>query len=177
MNVVFQAVLVFTLLISATTGAEGGVSIWMDSVTLYCPKVGDWSKAKGSSWERIRNGSATYEYTYEGLKDQFSCEYEEASGKKTYQFYIQGKACKNCIELDALVVAVVIVVDVIGTTVVMAIVYKCCKKSSGGQQKAAKARSRERDIPLTPQTYEPLNPRTRSEDPYSAIHSNINRMG
>lgn len=171
---VFQAVLAFTLLISATVEAGGGVSIWMDHVTLTCPAQGSWFHRKGSDVKSVgQNGSATHEYKFDGSKDQYICKFDEV----IYHFYIQGKACEHCIELEAWVFAVVIVADVIGTTVVMAIVYKCAKRSSGGPQKSSKAaRSREMDIPLNTRTYEPLNVNTMSQDPYSSI-SVINRTG
>lgn len=172
---VFRAVLALTLLISATVEAKD-VSVWMDKVKLTCPWSGKLYQVKGSSSESLLDGTSTtkyteYTYNYTGTTDQYRCEKEDDETIK-YHFYIQGKPCKNCIELDAWVFAVVIVADVIGTTVVMVLVHKCSKKTTGAQQKTPKApRSREVDIPLT---YETLNPHTRSQETYSTV---INKTG
>lgn len=170
---VFWTVLACTLLISATVEAEGGVSfVWMDEVTLTCPGSGEWLLAKGSGV--ANNGTASHSYTYaDNSKDHHQCKYKSESVMETYHFYIQGKACGRCIELDTWVFALVIVVDVVASIVVIAIVYKCCNKTSGRPQKKSKGRSREADIQLddcTPSPYQALSPHTRSQDPYQVIN-------
>uniref|UniRef100_A0A8C6TKH1 CD3 gamma/delta subunit Ig-like domain-containing protein n=1 Tax=Neogobius melanostomus TaxID=47308 RepID=A0A8C6TKH1_9GOBI len=167
---VFLAVLAFTLLIPVTVEAEvkGDVSFLRDNVTLTCPLEGVVEWFKGS--KNVTDGatSATFTYKYEERKDHYHCKNQD----KTYHFYIQGKVCENCFELDALVFVVIIVADVIGTTVIMIIVYKCSKKTSGGPQKTPNPTRPREDIPLA-DTYEGLNPHTRSHDVYAGINQVI----
>lgn len=160
---VFRVVLAFVLLISATADAKGGVSIWMDEVTLTCPEEGSWFWNNGTNTGM--DLTSTYNYQYTGTKDIYFCNHTEAY---IYHFYIQGKPCKNCIELDALVFAVVIVADVLVTVLIMAIVYKCSKKKLGGTASNA-SRSRQENVRLDAVTYEALNQQTRNDE-YSIIH-------
>lgn len=157
---VFRVVLAFILLISATAEAKGGVSIWMDEVTLTCPEKGSWNFKNETSVGMI---DSQYKYQYNGAKDIYYCNYTEI-----YHFYIQGKPCRNCIELDTLVFAVVIVADVLFTVLIMAIIYKCSKKKPGGTASNA-SRSRQENVQLDALTYESLNPQTRNDE-YSIIH-------
>lgn len=174
---VLWAVLACTLLISATVDARVGFSFWTDEVTLTCPESGDWFQGKASDAKSVslQNGTKSYSYIYTGNKDMYHCRYQstQTNEMETYHFYIQGKACGSCFELDAQVFAVVIVADLVATAVVIAIVYKCCKKTSAGPQKKSKGRSREADIPLDDRTsspYQALSPHTRSQDPYQVIN-------
>lgn len=158
---VVRVVLAFVLLISATAEAKGGVSIWMDEVTLTCPDTGFWFWKNGSSVGK--NSTSQYKYQYSGNKDILYC-----SNTETYYFYIQGKPCRNCVELDASVFAVVIVADVLVTVLIMVIVYKCSKKKPGATASNA-SRSRQENVQLDALTYESLNPHTRNDE-YSSIH-------
>ncbi|CAL1570806.1 unnamed protein product [Knipowitschia caucasica] len=169
-----RAILTFVLLVSATLAAapEGGVSFWGGKVTLRCPGNGTWFKVNGKKVESVETESTkkTYEYKYTtGSKDHYYCKYND----QKYHFYIQGKACEYCFELDGLVLAGVIVVDVIGTVVVMLTVYKCTKKKkkAAASPRAAKPVRRREEIPID-SNYAPLSVHTRSSD-----YSVINRTG
>ncbi|KAF3693039.1 T-cell surface glycoprotein CD3 epsilon chain Precursor [Channa argus] len=101
------------------------------------------------------------------------CEYTDDEVKKTYYFYMKGKVCENCFEMDAVVFLLVIVMDIIGTAFVMMVIYKCTKrKSSAGSKSSYKTPSRSGGpAPPTPsRDYETLNAHTRTQDTYSTVN-------
>ncbi|XP_055081929.1 T-cell surface glycoprotein CD3 epsilon chain-like isoform X2 [Periophthalmus magnuspinnatus] len=146
-NMVSQVVLAGVLLVVAAVEAnpKGGVRFWMNSVTLQCPEEGEWFYGNGTSMIDTNDIKLYYDYKYKGSKDQFHCKYKSQSTPdapdaaetlETYYFYIQGNACENCLELDALVFAVVIAADLIGTVIIMILIYKCTKNKAAGSQRA-----------------------------------------
>lgn len=149
-----------------------------ETVTMTCPENGTWFKKKG---EAIGYKGKTYDFQYNSKnKGLYFCEYpggtEESPKKITYYFYVKGKACKNCFELDAEFVLVAIVMDVVWTTIVMLIIYWCTKKKTSARltpTSTAPVRSGGRSQPAQSSHYEPLNIHTRSEGAYSVV----NRMG
>ncbi|KAM6931822.1 T-cell surface glycoprotein CD3 epsilon chain-like isoform 2-T2 [Lycodopsis pacificus] len=165
-----RAALAFLLLfIAAAKAADGGVTFWKETFEMTCPENGTWYKKE----DFVRNESPTYEIPYNGkTKGLYHCRYNQGAEEIKYYFYVKGSVCANCFELDPVVFAVAIVVDVVGTACVMVIIYRCTKKkSSAGLTQAPKAPARSRGEP--PTHYEPLNPHTRAQDPYSVV----NRMG
>ncbi|KAJ0021799.1 hypothetical protein NQD34_009289 [Periophthalmus magnuspinnatus] len=115
-NMVSRVVLAGVLLVVAAVEAnpKGGVRFWMNSVTLQCPEEGEWFYGNGTSMIDTNDIKLYYDYKYKGSKDQFHCKYKSQSTPdapdaaetlETYYFYIQGNACENCLELDALVFA------------------------------------------------------------------------
>lgn len=172
---IFRAV-VAVLLISATVEAGGGVSFWKEKVTLTCPEEGTFYKIEKSDSEVENKYPDTYEYTFTKGKDLYKCKYGDGTEKTKYFFYVDGKACQNCIELNALVFAGVIVADVIGTVIVMVIIYKCTKNRAPAAPKNAKnsaARSRQQETPSN-SDYQSLSAHTRSHDTYATA---IKRTG
>lgn len=165
-----QAVLAVLLLFTATVKAQGGVTFWRNTFTMTCPKEGTW---QGESI----NTSKTLELKYDNsMKGTYNCTYEDDNKQITYYFYVQGKVCDNCYELDAMLFWLAITVDVIGTVLVMMIIYRRTKqKSSIGLTPASKPPARQggRAPPVPSPDYELLNPRTISQDAYSVV----NRMG
>ncbi|XP_029373464.1 T-cell surface glycoprotein CD3 epsilon chain [Echeneis naucrates] len=171
------------LLLEATVKAEedegqGSVTFWQEKFTLTCPESGKWYRKK----LELKSGNESKEfeqiYTSEN-KGFYHCKYEDSSSKDVhYYFYVKGKVCKSCFELDENLFALIIVADVLGTAVVMLIIYMSCKKKhSGGSAPRsapkAPAHSRSQGPPVPSPDYEQLNPHTRGQDPYSTV----NRMG
>ncbi|KAM4566646.1 T-cell surface glycoprotein CD3 epsilon chain-like [Odontesthes bonariensis] len=168
-----QAVLVVLLMFTATVMADqGGVTFWRKEVTLTCPENGTFHFSNGSKHE-----GKTYTFEYKSQM-KVQCEYPDfTEGNKKYYFYVKGKACENCFELDAEIFGLVIFVDVIGTAVVMIIIFKFTKKKSSDEpthfsKPPAPSRSQPPSVPS--RDYEQLNPHTRTVDTYSTV---VNRTG
>ncbi|XP_068563121.1 T-cell surface glycoprotein CD3 epsilon chain-like [Cebidichthys violaceus] len=168
-----RAALAFLLLFIATVKAattnQGGVTFWKEDFTMTCPEKGTWFKKA-----EVGNLSQTYTSPYTGKsKGVYYCSYKDKDSKDIkYYFYLKGRVCANCFELDAAFIAVIIVVNMVGTTCVMLIIYRCTKKRrEAGLTPDPKAPALPGGRP--PVLYEPLNPHTRSQDPYSVV----NRMG
>lgn len=169
----FRAVLAILLLSVATVKAQGDVSFWGEDVTLTCPGQGDWYTV-GNTTVLVENADK-YKIKYVGNPDVY-CEYKNDGVDTKYYFYIQGKACATCYEVDALLFLVVIVVDLLGTIGLMLFIYSCTKKrKETGPAPTSKspARSGGRGPPVPSPDYEQLNPRTLTQDTYSVV----NRMG
>ncbi|XP_031716961.1 T-cell surface glycoprotein CD3 epsilon chain-like [Anarrhichthys ocellatus] len=164
-----RASLAFLLLfIAAAKAGHGGVTFWKENFKMTCPHEGSWH----NQYESLANQS-TYETQYNSkTKGLYHCRYMDGDGKEIkYYFYVKGRVCANCFELDAAVLAVAIVVDVVGTACVMVIIYRFTKKkSSAGPTQAPKAPAHSGG---EPSHYEPLNHHTRAQEPYSTI----NKMG
>ncbi|XP_054457884.1 LOW QUALITY PROTEIN: T-cell surface glycoprotein CD3 epsilon chain-like [Anoplopoma fimbria] len=172
-----RATLAVLLLFIATVEAEGkgGVEFWSTNFTMICPGNGTWFKKLEHDENEENKGELELQYAGNN-KGFYHCEYQEDGKTNRYYFFVKGKVCENCYELDASLVAVVIVADVVGTVCVMYIIYRCTKKkSSAGPSQASKAPARPggRPPPAQNPDYEPLSPHTRSQDPYSVV----NRMG
>uniref|UniRef100_H3BX19 Uncharacterized protein n=1 Tax=Tetraodon nigroviridis TaxID=99883 RepID=H3BX19_TETNG len=142
--------------------SAGNVRFWSKDFTMTCPDVGKWfqeSKEMGPDGTE----SLTLEYKDKG---KYHCEYDDAQ----YYFYVRGKVCENCFELDASLYAAIIAGDMGLTLVVMAIVYKCTKKRrSAGLPHPPKAGGRAPPVPSP--DYERLNPHTLSQGTYSEVHT------
>ncbi|NP_001033071.1 T-cell surface glycoprotein CD3 epsilon chain precursor [Takifugu rubripes] len=143
----------------------GGVIFWETFVTMTCPRDGKWFKDK----KEVSEGPA-YAFEYDNKKGRYHCTYDNSR----YDFYVQGKVCENCFELDGGFWGMIIAADMFLTVVVMVMVYKCAKKrSSAALPRVPKAGGRA--PPLPSPDYEPLNPHTRSQGTYSEVHPK--RMG
>ncbi|XP_059186516.1 T-cell surface glycoprotein CD3 epsilon chain-like [Centropristis striata] len=181
MNIMgIQATLAVLLFVATVTAGEGGVSFWGKKFKMTCPEEGVWFK-KGVEVNKTHDSrSQTYELDYDGKnKGLYRCEYlpSDTSDKpQKYHFYVKGKVCAKCFELDGKLFLLVIIVDVLGTVAVMLLICMCTrKKGSAGLSHAstAPARSGGRGPPVPSPDYEQLNLHTRSQDPYSVV----NRMG
>lgn len=137
---------------------------------MTCPNVeGKWYKNDKELDEGL---TLTLDYDSD-TKGSYRCDYKVDETDRTYYFYVKGKACANCVELDASSFGLVIAADMAGTVVLMAIIYKCTKKrSSAGPTPSSKApaRSGGRAPPVPSPDYETLNAHTRSQDPYSVVN-------
>ncbi|XP_037630244.1 T-cell surface glycoprotein CD3 epsilon chain-like [Sebastes umbrosus] len=171
-----RATLAVLLLFIATVEAgEGGVEFWKLDFTMICPEKGNWSKKTEATEHTLKE---KYKLQYDGkTKGSYYCEWKDTNNHPVkYYFYVKGKVCKDCFELDASLFGLVIAVDVLATAIVMMVIFKCTKKkSSAGLSQASKApaRSGGRAQAAQSPTYEPLSPHTRAQDPYSVV----NRMG
>ncbi|XP_073344155.1 T-cell surface glycoprotein CD3 epsilon chain-like [Pagrus major] len=168
-----RAVFAVLLLFVATVKAgKGGVQFWRKEFTMTCPGGGSWFD-KDKALEEV-NGTdviATVVYKNKGF---YRCEYKtDTTDKIKYYFYVQGKTCDNCYELEATMFLSVIVADILMTICVMFIICKCAKKKGpAGLTHTSKspARSGGRGPPVPSPDYEQLNLHTRSQDTYSMVN-------
>uniref|UniRef100_M3ZL37 CD3 gamma/delta subunit Ig-like domain-containing protein n=2 Tax=Xiphophorus maculatus TaxID=8083 RepID=M3ZL37_XIPMA len=188
-QVVFAVIFMFATSVKAET-VKGGATFWNKEVTLTCPLTGSvtWHKEKSKNPETstsTKNVPKEFTFTYE-RQVQYRCQYEIAGpppeSTVNYYFYVKGKACKNCFELDPKIFLGIIVANVIWTAVVMMIIYRCSKKkSSDGPSSSIKPTPRAgHRAPHGPSAdYETLNPNTRSQDTYSTVVNSgmVNRTG
>uniref|UniRef100_UPI0037E8C440 T-cell surface glycoprotein CD3 epsilon chain-like n=1 Tax=Semicossyphus pulcher TaxID=241346 RepID=UPI0037E8C440 len=154
---------------TVNAGRRGGVTFWRKTFTMTCPEKGQWFPKDDPN---DNHTAETHTLEYENSrKGPHSCVY--VLDKTVYYFYVQGKVCENCFELDAYAMGLAIIMDVVGTMVLMMIIYRCGKKkSSAGLTKASKAPSHSggRGPPVPSPDYEHLNPHTRTQDPYSMLN-------
>ncbi|XP_017286101.1 T-cell surface glycoprotein CD3 epsilon chain [Kryptolebias marmoratus] len=178
-----QAVFVVVLMFAATVKADsGGVTFSGKKVILTCPEKGVWYDSGGKSVSQSENTEKEKDYSFEYERQvKYSCKYTpetENSDKETpYHFYIKGRACESCFELDGFLFMMVISVDLTATSVLMIITYRCNKKkTSDAPTRTPKAPGKpgSRGPPVPSADYETLNPNTRSADTYSTV---VNRMG
>ncbi|XP_038817939.1 T-cell surface glycoprotein CD3 epsilon chain-like [Salvelinus namaycush] len=156
--------LVFLLLIMTTVEGEGDVSFWRTTVTMTCPAKGLWYEGT-VQMEQDEREKITKDY--DENKRVYYCVY--GNEKTNYQFYIKGKVCKDCYELNPTLVAGAIIGDLLVTGGVILIVYLRARKKSGpaAPQKPT-SRSAGRGPPVVPSPdYEPLSVATRSRDIYA----------
>ncbi|XP_014836261.1 PREDICTED: T-cell surface glycoprotein CD3 epsilon chain [Poecilia mexicana] len=179
---VFVVIFMFATSVKAETTVKGGAEFSKKEVTLTCPGDGAWYEGQPTTPKPtiLPRGSEkkinTYTFTYE-RQVLYRCE----PNSNIYYFYVRGRACENCFELDPKLFVTFIVVDVIMTAVVMMIIYRCSKKkSSDGPTPSVKPTPRAgHRAPHGPSEYETLNPNTRSQDTYSTVVNSgmVNRTG
>ncbi|KAM9441685.1 T-cell surface glycoprotein CD3 epsilon chain-like [Salvelinus alpinus] len=155
------------LLIMTTVEGKGDVSFWRNTVTMTCPGEGLWYE--GTVQMEVKESEGFTE-NYDENKRVYYCVYTDGVNEKTnYQFYIKGKVCKDCYELNPTLVAGAIIGDLLVTGGVILIVYLRARKKSGpaAPQKPT-SRSAGRGPPVVPSPdYEPLSVATRSRDIYA----------
>ncbi|XP_062242758.1 T-cell surface glycoprotein CD3 epsilon chain-like [Platichthys flesus] len=171
-SMVLRAVIAMALLLSVAGSEAPQVTFKGENFTMTCPGEGTWYKSNAKVY---KEPSPSLELSYNSdSKGLYKCEYKDDEDKvHEYYFYVKGKACANCIELEASGLGLAVTVDMAGTIVLMMIIYKCTKKkSSAGSTHASKAPARAggRAPPIPSPDYEALNPNTRSEDPYSSVN-------
>ncbi|MEQ2277125.1 hypothetical protein XENORESO_020245, partial [Xenotaenia resolanae] len=126
-----QAVLIVLLMFPTTVKTvTGQATFFKKEVTLTCPQDGTWYKED----TKVPETGKSFTFPYES-QVKYRCEYDnpkegDSTTKMKYYFYVKGKTCDNCFELDAVFFLVIIFVDIIGTVVVMMIIYRCAKKKS-----------------------------------------------
>ncbi|XP_044057314.1 T-cell surface glycoprotein CD3 epsilon chain-like isoform X2 [Siniperca chuatsi] len=128
-----RAVLAVLLLCIATVKAENGeVTFWRENFTMTCPDSGTWFDKDNNElpyFSPMPRKSVTFKYD-NSKKGPYHCKYGDDASQKKYYFYVQGKVCENCFELEASLCVMAIVADVVGTAFVMMIIYRCTKKKS-----------------------------------------------
>ncbi|CAK6980639.1 Hypothetical predicted protein [Scomber scombrus] len=180
-NMGAQAVLAVLLLTIGTVEAgkgEGGVSFWRSEFKMTCPSDEPLKWFRDGKEVTDHGSNETYTLSYDGkTKGFYYCQYGEGTVKHKYYFYVQGKVCKNCFELDANLLVVAIVADLIFTVFVMMTIYWCTKKNMPPapvpHSSKATPRSGGRGPNVSASEYETLNQQTRGHDTYS----HLNRTG
>lgn len=137
---------------------------------MTCPwKDGTWFLSTDEK-KQVNDGE-NFELEYDNSKkDTYYC--KNATTK--YYFYAQGKACKQCYELNADLFFYLLLGDMVFTVGLMIVIYKCTKKNSSGQSphaSYASSRSGGQAPPIPNPDYEPLNPHTRNQETYSGLRS------
>lgn len=171
-----QATLVVLLMLaSSVKSKKGGVQFWRKDVMLTCPGKTKLKWFDGK--EKISENSQTIQIEYKRLL-RYRCEYEDynqTSGffTKTYFFYVKGRACENCFELDGTFVMLAIIVNVIGTAVGMIYLFRRTKeRSSDGPAPSSRP-----NLPFRSQgqasqqdTYQELLQRSRAANTYASVN-------
>ncbi|XP_071753365.2 T-cell surface glycoprotein CD3 epsilon chain-like isoform X2 [Centroberyx gerrardi] len=180
-SICVRVVLAGLLLLIATVKADPGVSFWKTKFTMTCPEMGKWYKDEEKKpLEEHESKTWTSEYD-DSKKGLYSCQYTpqsesdlEPAVPKTYFFYVKGKVCENCFELDGIVVLVVVVVDVFVTGGVILLVYKWAKRRNpAGPARTTKAPAKaagRAGPPVPSPDYEQLSAHTRSRETYSTVN-------
>uniref|UniRef100_A0A3P9LUB1 CD3 gamma/delta subunit Ig-like domain-containing protein n=1 Tax=Oryzias latipes TaxID=8090 RepID=A0A3P9LUB1_ORYLA len=167
-----QAVFLVLLLCAVTPKAHGdsdwGIDFKQNKVTLTCP-------LQSTEWDpKLKNPKSTYEFKYQKPVQHF-CKANE----NKYFFYVKGKGCDNCFELDGWLLGGAIIADVVVTTILMTIIYKCTKKKvadgpahltkPSGPPHAPGRVPRSSAVPSDLTTYQELNHHTRTGGVYSTV--------
>ncbi|XP_062275826.1 T-cell surface glycoprotein CD3 epsilon chain-like isoform X2 [Scomber scombrus] len=178
-NMGAQAVLTVLLLTIGTVEAadgEGGVSFWRSEFTMTCPGDDALKWFRDGKEVTDHGSNKTYTLSYSGeTKGVYYCQYDDDDVEHIYYFYVQGKACENCFELDAFLLGVAIFADLIFTVFVMMTIYRCTKKKippapvPHSSNAAPRSGGRGPNAPSSSSPYESLAPQTRAEDTYSKI--------
>uniref|UniRef100_A0A3B4X6H7 CD3e molecule n=1 Tax=Seriola lalandi dorsalis TaxID=1841481 RepID=A0A3B4X6H7_SERLL len=185
-----QSVLSILLLVATVKADKGNVEFWREEFTMTCPGNGTWFKHSGEKDPpKVAEPNPTYSIEYNSDNKGLYSYPTTTTTKNKYYFYVKGKVCANCFEVDATLFALVIIVDVVGTAFVMIIIYTYTKrKSPGGPTHSSKGKKKNylsksqknifisgyiswfsKNLPHVPWT-EQLNPRTRSHDTYSIVN-------
>ncbi|XP_068601741.1 T-cell surface glycoprotein CD3 epsilon chain-like [Brachionichthys hirsutus] len=155
-----RAALALLLLAVPVEAGSGGVRFWRENVTMSCPGDGTWF-----SKEHKPLGLGTeLEVQHQNRRGGFY--YCRHSGGE-YYFYIQGKACDGCFELDATSLGLVLIVDICVTAAVMMMVYRCTKTKTSASKGPSRDGGRGPVVPSP--DYEYPNRKTRSQDIYSKM--------
>ncbi|XP_026155206.1 T-cell surface glycoprotein CD3 epsilon chain [Mastacembelus armatus] len=176
-NLGVRAVLVVLLFVPSVKAVAGSVTFWRETYTMTCPEKGEWF-LKGDNVS-CSSEESTCTVTYNGKnKGPYFCKYtDHLNVEKKYYFYVQGKVCENCFELDGTIFMLIVVLDIVATIFVILLIYmNTKKKSSSGPMPTSKApaRSGGRAPPVPSPDYEPLSTHTRSQDTYSTV---VNKTG
>ncbi|CAL8343197.1 unnamed protein product [Arctogadus glacialis] len=164
MRIHIGSMLVCLLLSFARSEYTAGVSFWQKRFTMTCPEKGDWYKGD----IKIVEDSETLEQEYnDTTKGHYHCIYLTDK----YYFYVKGKVCDNCYELDPVTVAVVIIADVLLTLGVILVVYVRARKrkSAGAKPKKVSSSGTSGGPATSSPDYQTLHANSRS-DPYSTVH-------
>ncbi|CAL8337130.1 unnamed protein product [Boreogadus saida] len=167
MRIHIGSVLVCLLLSFARSGDTAGVSFWQKRFTMTCPDEGAWYKDPGDI-KINQTDHKTLEQEYNDMtKGHYHCIYTQ----EKYHFYVKGKVCDNCYELDPVTVAVVIIADVLLTLGVILVVYVRARKrkSAGAKPKKVSSSGPSGSPDTSSPDYQTLHVNSRS-DPYSTVH-------
>ncbi|XP_017286102.1 T-cell surface glycoprotein CD3 epsilon chain-like [Kryptolebias marmoratus] len=155
-----QVVLIVVLMFEAS--AQGEATFWRKQVTLTCPEEGQWFN---DGKEVNTNILQTYEFEYQ-QQAEYSCVY---SDNKKYYFFVKGRACENCFEVDGRLFMLAIIVDLIGTSVLMMVVYSCTKKKVPDRPSQSRSARGGRASSAPSADYEQLNRGAEGTETYSAV--------
>ncbi|XP_071395007.1 T-cell surface glycoprotein CD3 epsilon chain-like [Centroberyx affinis] len=172
-----RVVLAGLLLLITTVKGDADVSFWRTKFTMTCPGQGDWYKdgTEIAVAEDSKTWTSDYNDDNRGLyRCQYPPESDEAMTTKKYYFYVKGKVCKNCLELDGVVILVAVVVDVVVTGGVILLVYRWAKRRNPARPAhttKAPANVAGRAGPAASSSaYEELSAHTRSRETYSTVN-------
>ncbi|XP_056140014.1 T-cell surface glycoprotein CD3 epsilon chain-like [Lampris incognitus] len=136
--------------------------------TMICPwKDLTWYKGNNKESENDEN-TLTKQYNMEN-KGVYCC----TNDSHIYQFYVRGKVCENCYEMNGIIVFLIVAGDIALTTVVILLAFFSAKRQDSTTSTSTKGSSRAagRSGPPVPSPdYEPLRPQTRNPDTYSTVH-------
>ncbi|XP_035242482.1 T-cell surface glycoprotein CD3 epsilon chain-like [Anguilla anguilla] len=165
-------VFVLALAVVECSGDKGSVEFSGMDFIMTCP-----NSDGGTPWSSDYNpegNKVTLSYK-EGGKKKHSCTIDS---DKTYNFYVQGRVCKNCYELDGGLLIGIIFVDLLVTGGVIIVIYNCAQRKSSSARSPAPASGRpvRANAPSVPdRDYEPLNHATRDTATYAV--AGVNRTG
>ncbi|KAJ8369036.1 hypothetical protein SKAU_G00090640 [Synaphobranchus kaupii] len=176
-------VFVFVFALAAVECSEIGVAFSGLGFTMTCPIQGEATKWT-SGQKTIETHENTLQLTYDDTtKGQHNCrsvipDPDVQSGSSVHYFYVQGKVCKNCYELDGALLMGFIFVDLLVTGGIITVIYTCARKKSASAPSPAPAsgRTARGSAPSVPdRDYEPLNLATRDTGTYAV--AGVNRTG
>ncbi|XP_064158443.1 T-cell surface glycoprotein CD3 epsilon chain-like [Anguilla rostrata] len=166
-------VFVLALAVVECSDNKGSVEFSRMSFTMKCPNSerGDihWTEAYNS-----KGNEATLRYE-ESAKKTHSCTMDD---DKTYYFYVKGRVCEHCYELDGGLLIGIIFVDLLVTGGFIIVIYNCAQRKSSSARSPAPASGRpvRANAPSVPdRDYEPLNHATRDTATYAV--AGVNRTG
>ncbi|KAJ7990229.1 hypothetical protein DPEC_G00298150 [Dallia pectoralis] len=158
-----NSVLVFLIIVSNVEG-KGDVTFWRDKIKLTCPEKGDWYKDNSLFMKDQREHEIHLDD-----KVSYYCQYKENGMTQTkYSFYVKGRGCENCYEVDRTLVAGCIVGDLMVTGGFILIVYLWAKKKSRLGEPQKKTSLLQGHVPGASDVhYEPLRLGARGKDIYA----------
>ncbi|XP_010869168.1 T-cell surface glycoprotein CD3 epsilon chain [Esox lucius] len=160
-RIVINGLLVFLGILTKVEG-QGDVTFWRDKYTLTCPEIGEWYVDN----ELIQAEARSFDPIEIGNTRSYHCQYGKENIK--HLFYIQGRGCENCYEVEMNQIAMVIVGDLILTGAVILIVYFWAQKKSGpATSQKPTSRSRGQAPVVSNVDYEPLRHGDRGKNIYA----------
>ncbi|KAJ8256536.1 hypothetical protein COCON_G00186880 [Conger conger] len=171
-----KVLLVFVFALVVVECAEvGDVSFKGMQFTITCPYGENITWSRGPADGR----TLTTEYN-ETNKGEYKCSstYTDTEITEHYYFYVQGKVCENCYELDGSVLIGLIGMDLLVTGGIVILIYNCTRRKSASGPSTAPASRRpvRSSAPSVPdRDYEQLSHATRDRDTYAV--PGVNRTG
>ncbi|KAJ8280220.1 hypothetical protein GJAV_G00051980 [Gymnothorax javanicus] len=133
--------------------------------TMTCPLEDDGNGIKWGDAAKNEFGERKT-VTYDEKTKTYKC----LAGEKFYHFYVRGKVCENCVEVNGMLLMAMIIVDLLVTGGIIILIYNCAQRKSSSAPSPAPASGRpgRANAPSVPdRDYEPLNPATRDNATYA----------